>query len=130
MKANNLLTISALALSALIIPSCDTYTGQGAGWGAATGAVIGAAATGDVRGAAAGAAIGAASGALIGAAVEADQATRYGGRPSGGYPFARRAGSPGLYQSPYPPHQVYDLRGVPSGSIIDDRVGGGYFRKP
>ena len=130
MKANNLLIISALALSALAIPSCDTYTGQGAGWGAATGAVIGAAATGDVRGAATGAAIGAASGALIGAAVEADQANRYGPRPGGGYPYARSTGTAGYYASPYPPHQVYNLRGVPHGSIIDDRVGGGYFRKP
>jgi Glycine zipper len=130
MKANNLLIMSALALSAMAIPSCDTPTGQGAGWGAAAGAVVGAAATGNVRGAAAGAAIGAASGAIIGAAVEQDQATRYGGHPGGGYPYGRRTDTPGYYQSPYPPYQVYNLRGIPHGAIVDDSVGRGYFRKP
>ena len=54
MKAKHLITISALALGAVGLSSCDTATGQGAGWGAATGAVIGAAATGNVRGAATG----------------------------------------------------------------------------
>jgi len=130
MKANNLLVISALALCALVIPSCDTYTGHGAGLGAATGAVIGAATTGDVGGAAAGAAIGAASGAIIGAAVDADQANRYGPPPGRGYPYGRYTGTPGFYSSPYPPHQVYNLRGVGHGAIIEDRTGGGYFRKP
>ena len=130
MKANNLLTISALALSALAVTSCETPTGQGAGWGAATGAVLGAAATGDVRGAATGAVIGATTGAIIGASIEEDQAIRYGGRPHGGYPFGRRTQTPGFYQSPYPPYQIYNLRGIPHGAIVDDRVGGGYFRKP
>ena len=130
MKANNLLTISALTLSALAVTSCETPTGQGAGWGAATGAVLGAAATGDVRGAATGAVIGATTGAIIGASIEEDQAIRYGARPHGGYPFGRRTQTPGFYQSPYPPYQIYNLRGIPHGAIVDDRVGGGYFRNP
>ena len=130
MKANNLLTISALTLSALAVTSCETPTGQGTGWGAATGAVLGAAATGDVRGAATGAVIGATTGAIIGASIEEDQAIRYGARPNGGYPFGRRTQTPGFYQSPYPPYQIYNLRGIPHGAIVDDRVGGGYFRKP
>lgn len=130
MKAKILLSISALILVTLTLTSCDTATGQGAGWGAATGAVIGAAATGRWEGAATGAAIGAGTGAIVGAAIDADRANRYGPRPAGGFPYARRTQTPGYYQSPYPPHQIYNLRGVPHGSIVDDRVGGGYFRKP
>ena len=130
MKANNLLIVSALVFSALALTSCDTPTGQGAGWGAATGAVLGAAATGNVRGAAIGALIGATTGAIIGASIEEDQAIRYGPRPRGGFPFGRRTDTPGFYQSPYPPHQIYNLRGIPHGGLVEDRVGGGYFRKP
>src|ERR1039457_1215302 len=48
---NVLLIGSALLLVSFAVSSCDTATGQGAGWGAATGAILGAAATGNVRGA-------------------------------------------------------------------------------
>lgn len=130
MKANNLFIVSALTLSALALSSCETPTGQGAGFGAAAGAVLGAAATGDVQGAATGALIGATTGAIIGASIEEDQAMRYGPRPRGGFPYARRTETPGFYRSPYPPHQIYNLRGIPHGAVVDDRVGGGYFRKP
>ena len=119
-----------MGFSALLLPSCDTATGQGAGLGAVTGAAIGAAATGRWEGAATGAAIGAGTGAIVGAAVDADRATRYGPPPGSGYPFARRTETPGFYQSPYPPHQIYNLRGVAHGAIVEDRVGNGYFRKP
>ena len=107
-----------------------TATGQGAGWGATTGALLGAAATGDVRGAVAGAIIGADTGALIGASIDEEQAVRYGPRLRGGFPYGRRTDTPGFYQSPYPPHQIYNLRGVPHGGLVEDSVGGGYFRKP
>jgi predicted small secreted protein len=130
MKPKSVLVIFVLTLTTLGLSSCETPTGQGAGWGAATGALVGAAVTGDVQGAATGALIGGASGAIVGAAIEADQANRYGTAPSRGYPYGRSTGTPGLYQSPYPPHQVYDLRGIPHGGLVDDRVGGGYFRKP
>ena len=130
MEKKNLLIISGLLFSSFVLTSCDTATGQGAGWGAATGAVLGAAATGDVRGAAVGALIGANTGAIIGASIDEDQAVRYGPRPRGGFPFGRRTDTPGFYQSPYPPHQIYNLRGVPRGGLVEDRVGGGYFRKP
>lgn len=129
MKAKILLSIVVLGLATVALTSCDTATGQGAGWGAATGAVIGAAATGRWEGAATGAAIGAGTGALIGAAVDESNARRYGAPPHAGYPYGRSTGQ-GFYQSPYPPHQVYNLRGVPHGALVDDRVGGGYFRKP
>ena len=114
----------------LALNSCDTPTGQGAGIGAATGAIIGGAATGRVQGAAIGAAIGAASGALIGAAVEEDEARRYGPPPEGGYPVARFSGTPGLVISPYPPHRLVDVRGIPHGAMVRDPSSGGIFIKP
>jgi len=130
MKANRLIIVSVLIISAFALSSCETPTGQGAGFGAAAGAVLGAAATGDVQGAATGAIIGATAGAIIGASIEEDQAVRYGPRPRGGFPYARRTDTPGFYQSPYPPFQIYNLRGIPHGGLVEDRVGGGYFRKP
>jgi predicted small secreted protein len=129
MKKNLLGIISFIALGCFVLSSCDTPVGQGAGVGAATGAIIGGAATGHVRGAAIGAAAGAAAGALIGAAVEEDQAARYGPPPPGGFPFARWAGTPGFYYSPYT-GRVYDLRGVPPGGLTRDIDTGRLFRKP
>ena len=123
------LAIWVLALSALILSSCETPTGEGAGIGAATGAIIGGAATGHFRGAALGAAAGAAAGALTGAAIEANQAARYGPPPPGGFPFARWTGTPGLYYSPYT-GRVYNLRGVPPGGLTRDVDTGRLFRRP
>ena len=130
MKRIKLLIVSLLGFGSLALTSCDTATGTGAGWGAATGAVLGAAVTGDVEGAVVGAVVGANTGALIGASIDEAEAMRYGPRPRGGYPYARRTNTPGFYQSPYPPHQIYNLRGIPHGALVDDRVGGGVFRKP
>lgn len=130
MKANSLFIVSTLALTACALSSCETPTGQGAGFGATAGAILGAAATGNVRGAATGALIGATTGAIIGASIEEDQAARYGPKPRSGFPYARRTETPGFYQSPYPPYQIYNLRGIPHGGLVEDRVGGGYFRKP
>jgi len=127
---NKILTIILLtALGSFVLSSCETPVGQGAGIGAATGAIIGGAATGHVRGAAIGAAAGAAAGALVGAAVEEDQVARYGPPPPGGFPFARWAGTPGFYYSPYT-GRVYDLRGVPLGGLTRDVDTGRLFRKP
>jgi hypothetical protein len=108
----NLSTMVLAAPASLVLSSCETPVGQGAGAGAAAGAIIGGAATGHVRGAAIGAAAGAAAGALIGAAVEEDQAARYH-PPPGGFPFAQFSGRPGLFYSPYT-DRLYDLRGVPA----------------
>src|SRR5437879_13006129 len=129
MKSDFLIIVSVVALTCLLLNSCDTPVGQGAGWGAATGAIIGGAATGHVRGAAIGAAAGAAAGALMGAAIEEDQAARYGPPPPGGYPYARWAGTPGSYYSPYT-GRAYDLRGVPPGGLTRDVDTGQLFRKP
>lgn len=137
MKMKQLAIVALAACGALTFSSCETATGTGALIGAGAGAAIGSSAGGYHHGyyhhgnagsTIAGAAIGAASGALIGAAIDANNATRYGPRRSE-YPFGRRIGG-GLVASPYPPHQAYDLRGVPPGGLVDDNVGGGYFRKP
>jgi outer membrane protein with glycine zipper len=112
------------------LTSCDTPTGQGAGFGAATGAIIGGAATGRGEGAAVGAGIGALTGALIGAAVEADDRGYYEGRPTGYYPYASRSDRPGFVYSPYPPHNMVDVRGIPHGALVRDPSSDGIFRKP
>lgn len=129
MKTNAVLIISGISLSSLFLSSCDTPTGQGAGWGAATGAIIGAAATGNVRGASIGAAAGAAAGALTGKIVQENQIAQYGPPPPGGFPIARWAGPPAFYYSPYT-GRVYDLRGVPPGGLTRDVNTGGLFRRP
>ena len=123
------MVVAVFAMISFILSSCDTPVGQGAGWGAATGAIIGGAATGNVRGASIGAAAGAAAGALAGKAIQEDQAARYGPPPPGGYPYARWAGTPGFYSSPYT-GRVYDLRGVPPGGLTRDVDTGQLFRRP
>jgi Glycine zipper len=129
-KTTALAAVSALTLCVLGLNSCDTYAGQGAGYGAAAGAIIGGATTGKVRGAAVGAAIGAASGAIIGAAISEEEARRYGPAPAGGYPVARWSGTPGLVVSPYPPHNLVDVRGIPHGALVRDPSTGGIFVRP
>ncbi len=125
-----LASVCSVLFFSFALSSCDTPTGQGAGFGAATGAIIGGAATGRVRGAAVGAGIGALTGALIGSAVEADERGYYEGRPTGYYPYGRRAGRPGFVYSPYPPHNIVDVRGIPHGELVRDPSTGGIFRKP
>ena len=130
MKKNILPMIAVALFVAVAFTSCETATGQGAGWGAAAGAVLGAVAGGHVEDAAVGAIIGANTGALIGSSIDEANSVRYGPRPRGGFPFAQPTERPGFYVSPYPPHQVYNLRHVPHGGLVEDEVGGGYFRKP
>jgi hypothetical protein len=139
MKKINSAVVAIAALGALALSSCETATGTGALVGAATGAAIGSAAGGhhgyyhhggSAEGALAGAAIGAAAGALVGAAIDADERGYYDGHPGSYYPYARHAGGPGLYRSPYPPHVVMNLRGVPRGAVVRDPENGRLFRKP
>jgi predicted small secreted protein len=129
MKMKTFAAVAVAVLGAMALNSCETAAGTGALVGAGAGALVGRDAGYGSRGdTVRGAAIGAGVGALIGAAIDADNATAYG-EPRSEYPFGRRVGG-GLVESPYPPHQVYDLRGVPRGGLVDDRVGRGYFRKP
>jgi len=112
------LVASAAALSALI--SCGTSTGRGAAAGAVGGAVVG----GPI-----GAAIGAVGGAIVGGAVGERDAARYGAAPERGYPMARPTETPGMVLSPYT-DQLYDVRKVPSGSLVLDREVNKLFRRP
>jgi predicted small secreted protein len=130
MKRNTLLIASLLALASIGLTSCETPTGQGAGWGAVTGAVLGAATTGDARGAAVGALIGAHTGATIGAMVELDERGYYHGHPRHYYPYARPTDTRGVVQSPYPPYALVDVRGIPRGALVRDTTSGRVFRKP
>ena len=119
-----------VVLAATSLNSCDTPTGQGAAAGAGAGAIIGGLASGGRRGALIGAAAGAATGALIGRAIQEDRAREYGPPPEGGYPMARWSGTPGLVVSPYPPHRLVDVRGIPRGALVRDPSTGGIFRRP
>jgi Glycine zipper len=129
MRREIILVTAGVALTLCIFTSCDTPVGQGAAWGAATGAIIGGAATGHVRAASIGAAAGAAAGALTGAIIQENQVARYGPPPPGGFPYARWAGTPGFYYSPYT-GRVYNLRGIPPGGLTRDVDTGRLFRKP
>ena len=129
MKTNAVVIVLVISLSSLFLSSCDTPVGQGAAWGAATGAIIGGAATGNVRAASIGAAAGAAAGALTGKIIQENQVAQYGPPPPGGWPYARWAGTPGFFYSPYT-GRVYDLRGVPPGGLTRDVDTGRLFRKP
>ena len=124
---------SIAVLLSMLLSSCETPEGQGAGFGAfagaATGALIGAGATWTGEGAAIGAASGAAAGALLGAAVASDQA-KYYHPPPGGYPVATPTGTPGYVYSPYGRHNVIDVRGIPSGALVRDPSTGGILQKP
>jgi predicted small secreted protein len=130
MKQKTLFITSTLAFVSFALTSCDTPTGQGAGWGAVTGAVLCAAVTGDARGAAVGALIGAHTGAVIGSTVELDERGYYDGYPRDYYPYARRTDTRGIVQSPYPPHALVDVRGIPHGALVRDSTSGRVFRKP
>jgi hypothetical protein len=112
---------AACLLAALGNSGCET-TGQTTLLGAGTGAAL-AAATGHspLRGAA----IGAASGFVVGKIVkhereraydEAYYETRYRGR----YPVANFSHRRGYVVSPYPPHHLIDVRGIPSGGKVVD----------
>ncbi len=144
MKLKHLAVIAVAAIGALALNSCETATGTGALVGAGTGALIGNSVGGrdgyyrhgyyrrggDAGGALAGAAIGAGAGALIGAAIDADRRGYYDGREAGYYPYGRRTGAYGLLRSPYPPHAVVDVRGIPRGALVRDPATGRPFRRP
>ncbi len=135
MITKNFLAVAALTLvSACALTSCETATGTGALIGAASGAAIGSN-TGNYYGnnagrTVAGAAIGAGVGALIGAAIDADERGNYNGHPTSYYPYGRRTGRPGLLESPYPPHAIVDVSGIPRGALVRDPATGNPFRKP
>lgn len=106
--------------------ACETPEGQGAAYGGAAGAAIGGIAGGSIRSTAIGAAAGMATGALIGHAVGQSNSGTYQGRR---LPYGRPVGQ-GLVKSPYQPYSVIDVRGIPSGSVVEDPSTGKAFIRP
>jgi hypothetical protein len=115
------LFVVSLGLAALGFSSCDTPVGEGAGYGAAGGAVLGAMIGGNVRSAAMGSAAGAGLGALIGAIVQDSDRHRYDREePPDGYPYGIPTDYRGIVRSPYSPHRLIDVSGIPRGALVMD----------
>jgi len=113
--------IFGAAMASLALSACDSPVGAAAGYGAASGAILGAAIGGRPQTAAMGAAAGAGLGALVGAIVQDSQRYRYyQDPPPGGYPMAHPSGQPGFVISPYYPHNLIDVRGIPRGAMVID----------
>jgi hypothetical protein len=109
-------------VAVLALSSCDTpmTPGEKALAGAAAGAAAGALLTGHGRGALTGAALGAGAGYTIG---KLDQRADRREAAYGDYPVGRPAYRYGFVISPYPPHNVIDVRGIPHGAqVIDPSV--------
>jgi hypothetical protein len=128
MKHIRIALISAALAPILALTSCESTTGTGALAGAAGGAALGALlGHGKGRNIAAGAILGAGTGALIGHAIgHADDRGYYEGRR---LPYGRYVGR-GLCESPYYPHNVIDVRGIPPGAVVEDPTTGGRFIRP
>lgn len=126
-------TVSLSLVAAFTFSACDT-PGQTALAGAATGAAIGGLIHGRGRDALTGAAIGAGAGYVIGKVAQHRRGDRYyeeGDDDQGTYyrqtrPRGRRypVGEPterrGFVVSPYPPHNLIDVRGIPRGAQVLD----------
>jgi hypothetical protein len=144
--------ICALLAVPFLFSACET-PGEGAAHGAMIGAGIGALSTGTLRGAAAGAAIGAATGAVTGKIAEDERRRYYGEYPEDyyhghghyddagywypdgverrhDYPFGRPTPRDGFVYSPYRPHHLIDVRGIPSGAKVEDPSCGRIFINP
>src|SRR5208282_4150969 len=103
--------IAGLLLICTAITGCESPAANGALAGAGAGALTGGLISGG-RGALIGAGIGAATGALIGHAI--GQARDDGYYEGQQLPYGRRMGH-GMVQSPYPPYNIIDTRGIPPG---------------
>ena len=113
--------ISACALACVGFTGCETpgrTTLLGAGAGAALAAATG-------HSALRGAGIGAASGFVVGTIVEHERRRAYEEgyydvHYRGGYPVARLSSRRGYVVSPFPPHHLIDVRGIPDGAKVAD----------
>jgi hypothetical protein len=109
----------AVASTCAFTVGCETV-GQNTLLGAGAGAAI-AAATHNCP--LAGAAIGAASGFVLGRALQYERARAYEeGYYSNryGYPVGHFSDRHGLVISPYPPHNLIDVHGIPPGAKVLD----------
>lgn len=124
------LLVPVTAVSLMVctgMTSCESPAANGALAGAGAGALTGAVFGGGPRSTLLGAGIGAAAGALIGHAIGQSRDDGYydGQR----LPYGRWLGH-GLVESPYPPHNTIDTRGIPHGAVVEDPSTGGRFIKP
>jgi hypothetical protein len=118
--------VAGLLLLCTAISGCESPAANGALAGAGAGALTGGLINGG-RGALIGAGIGAATGAIIGHAIgQARDDGYYNGQQ---LPYGRRMGH-GMVQSPYPPYNIIDTRGIPHGAVVEDPSTGGKFIKP
>ena len=139
MKKLPITVIAGTALVAASFSGCETQ-GQSVGLGALTGAVIGGATHNNVRGAAVGAGVGALAGAVLGQAVQEQRqqsyargradAVGYEAYPVESYRVARPSSYYGYVISPYRPHALVDVRGIPAGRRVMDPVSGRVFINP
>ena len=128
MKLDRIALTSLLLAPILAMSSCESPTATGAIAGAAGGAALGGL-LGHGRGSniAAGAILGAGTGALVGHLVgRADNRGYYEGQP---LPYARPAGR-GVVESPYRPHNLINVAGIPHGAVVEDPTTGRYFIRP
>lgn len=126
-----IIPIIAASLSiATLLTSCESVAGNTM-LGTAAGAAIGGLRHGRGEDALKGAAIGAGAGFLAGHALQAERnaaAERrfreqqfYRGEPRySGLPYARPTDQQDLVRSPYPPHNLIDVGGIPSGAEVMD----------
>ena len=121
--------VPVTAISLLVctgITGCESPAANGALAGAGAGALTGAL-VGGPRATLLGAGIGAAAGALIGHSIgQSRDDGYYDGRQ---LPYGRWLGH-GMVESPYPPHNAIDTRGIPHGAVVEDPSTGGQFIKP
>ena len=124
MKHTRIVLTSLFLAPVLALNSCETATGTGALAGAAGGAALGGLLGGGKgRNIAAGAILGAGTGALVGHMVDRSNANNRQ------LPYGRAVGN-GMVESPYAPHNLIDVRGIPHGAVVQDPSTGGRFIKP
>ncbi len=128
MNSKRIFLTSLLLTPVLALTSCESTTATGALVGAGAGAALGAALGGGKgRNIAAGAILGAGTGALAGHLIgHADNRGYYEGRQ---LPYGRSVGR-GVVESPYRPHNLINVAGIPHGAVVEDPTTGRYFIRP
>ena len=118
--------VASVLVVCTAVTGCESPAANGALAGAGAGALTGAL-VGGRNSALIGAGIGAAAGALIGHSI--GQARDDGYYDGQRLPYGRKLGH-GLVESPYPPYNAIDTRGIPHGAVVLDPSTGGKFIKP
>jgi uncharacterized protein YcfJ len=136
MKNFSIAIVAGSALVATSFTGCESPT-QAAGAGALTGAIVGGIAKNNVKGAAVGAGLGAIAGAVLGKVTQDQRQQAYAqGRADAAcysaesYQLARPSQYYGYVISPYRPHALVDVRGIPSGRRVMDPASNRIFITP